>query len=197
MSYRTFLLAACLCAAQTLFAQNERFSYAIRLDFPNFSLPFDNFKENFRNGGLSFEVRYAYAEPTVSRPFGTTQQVLQIGYFRNRYHGDHYFVNTQFAVAPTIGQNLEVGASLGVGYLWASAPGDNFQSDGNGNWATVRNTKGFLTIPLGIRAGYHTKLGSVNWTPFLSYQIMPTIGYNDAIPIGPLNQFSVGNQFKF
>jgi hypothetical protein len=144
--------------------------------------------ENLRNLGLSAGLTYPLnaAETTGLR--------LDLGYWHTRAQGSSVYLQSQFSLHPRLGQKLETGFDLGLGFQLNRGSGMGWARNSEGNWQSSRNQKGLLYVPIGVHLGHRV---TNNWRPFVQYQAQVMIGYNEGFPVFPAHLLSIGQTFKF
>jgi hypothetical protein len=183
------LLAALLvlCLYEGVPAQS-RWQYRLGLNFPAFGLPLHRPAENFRNLGFSAGLAY---------PLNQTESSalrFDLGFNTNRSQGNALYAQAQFSLHPCWGGKVETGFDIGLGYQLLRGAGPGLIRNVEGKWENTPNRHRALFVPFGLHLGYRV---NQRWRPYVQYQVQALMGYNEAFPVFPANQFSIGQTFKF
>lgn len=187
-------LIAC-CVAVSLSAQNDggigsyrNFPIVVTLQFHSLSMPFKDIKSNFSNVGIGLGT-----ELSLNGKHNWAQQISAVWY-RNKAVGNGLLFYTQAAWRPTLFSDVFAEVKAGVGYLYTFRPVEAYRQV-NGEWMPIGHIgKGLLAVPAGVSLGYDNYAPGTYFSPFASYQLLMTKGYNKSIPIVPETLFQVGSR---
>lgn len=117
---------------------------------------------------------------------------LQVGYARNNYQGDALFVQLMGQINPVIAQKVEVGFGVGAGYRFALYPSSSSKWNGD-SWIKGKSFKGMLQTPVQLSLGYRSvRLESLEFRPYVAYQLQTLFGYNPDLSPLPVSNFLLG-----
>lgn len=193
MTLKTFATLMAFSLLTTGFAQDgkqdyKNFPIVVSLQFHAFSLPFRDFKSNFKNLGIGIGT-----EVSLNGKDNWAQQ-LNIVWYRNSALGNGLLMSTQTAWRPTIESEIYSEVRIGAGYLYSFRPTQSYRQI-DGEWISVgRKGKMMLTIPVGVSLGYHNYSSGTQVSPFIGYQFMIVNGYNKSIPIVPETLVQAGTR---
>lgn len=164
------------------------FPLVVSIQFHCLSLPFRDLKSNFSNIGIGLgtEVSYNGKQNFV--------QQLSMVWYHNKAVGNGLFFYSQAAWRPTIASDFYSEVKAGAGYLISFRPAISYKQV-NGNWVSAgHHPKGMLTLPVGISVGNNVYTSGANYSPFVSYQLLITTGYNKSVPIVPETLLQIGTR---
>lgn len=172
------------CLALSVQAQSDPTHYSdfpiiLSVQFHAFTLPFRDVKANFSNVGFGVGTEVSLG--------GSNYWVQQINaiWYHNKALGNGLMLYTQTTWRPGIGSEGFGEVKAGLGYLHSFRPVASLKQV-NGNWVSAGHKgKGMLTLPVGISIGYNSVSNNGMVSPFLTYQFMPVLGYNQSIPVVP------------
>jgi len=173
-----------------LYAQNSappepsKISWYTGIGFENLALPFQDIPSHFSNPGLVLGVQRYYG---ASRRFF---QQAQLGYQHNRDFGSNYAVYSHFGWEQQWLSGLSSRLYLGLGWRYSNHPVDAMRFN-NGIWEASNKGKSQLSIPLGLSLKYSKKATSL-LSPFLNYEVNPSLFYNQTIPAVLFSKLTVG-----
>lgn len=189
------MLAFCfLLVWNQAFTQSEsqteyrNFPIVLTLQFHALSMPFKDFKSNFKNVGFGIGTEVSH------NGFHNWVQQFDIIWIRNKGIGNGILFTTQTAWRPMLGGNVFAEVKAGLGYMKAFRPSESFTQI-DGKWISAgKKGKGMLTVPLGIGTGYYNYSGNMFASPFAAYQLMMVKNYNADIPFVPQSLVQVGSR---
>jgi hypothetical protein len=184
-----FFLATNQTFAQSDGKQDFRnFPIVLIVQFHSMSMPFKDFKSNFRNIGFGIGTEVSH------NGFHNWAQQFDIIWIKNKGIGNGILFSTQTAWRPMIAGNLFAEVKAGLGYMKAFRPSESYNQV-DGNWISVgKKGKGMLTIPVGIGMGYYNYSGNLFASPFAAYQLVLVKNYNTDIPFVPQTLIQVGSR---
>ena len=165
------------------FAQSEvadtdyrNFPIIVSLQFHNFALPFHDLGSNFMHVGISLgtEVSFNGKQNWV--------QQFQAGYYLNKEMGNGFFTYTQTVFRPTVFSNFYPEIKAGIGWQRTFHPVDAYKFE-DGSYVPTPGGKSQLIVPLGVSVGYNKYSEQTYLSPFVSFQVVPSLFYNDGIPL--------------
>jgi len=168
----------------------RNFPLIFTVNFQNFALPFHDLTSNFSHVGFSIG-----SEVSFNGKQNWAQQI-QAGYYFNKDAGNGFFTYTQTVFRPTIYKGLYAEVKAGIGWQRVYHPVDAYEFQ-NGNWTSVAGGKSQLIVPLGISVGYNDYKEKTYAAPFISYQIIPALFYDETIPLNFYSLFQVGTRIHF
>lgn len=194
---RILSLLLCVIAASGLRAQTDvqpsstlcRFPLTASLEFQNFGLPFQNVPAYFTHPGLSVGT-----EINLNKKATLLQQVNG-AFVLNKEMGSSFYLYTQSACRFRIYKPLHGEVKLGLGWQRMGHPTDAFKYV-DGQWTQVTGGKSLLIVPIGFSLSCKLK-GEPAISPFLTYQILPSVGYDDVLPLSFFNLFQAGVRVHF
>lgn len=168
----------------------RNFPILISLQFQNLASPFHDLKGNFSNIGLlvGTEVSFNGKQNWV--------QQFQTGFFFNKNAGNGLMLLTQTVYRPTVFQHFYPEIKAGIGWQRIYHPVDSYEFQ-NGNWESIPGGKSQLIVPLGISIGYNDYKEGIYLSPYISYQVIPALNYNDVIPLNFYSLVQVGTRIHF
>lgn len=168
----------------------RNFPLTVGIQFQNFALPLRDLKSNFTHVGF-----FVGTEFKLDNKANWVQQ-FQVGFYLNREIGNGIFVFTQSAFRPELTDDFYPELKLGIGWQRVFHPGPAYAFR-EGAWQTVRDGKSQLIVPLGISAGYDPRKTDTYAAPFVSYQLVPALFYNDVLPLNFYSLFQAGSRIHF
>jgi len=171
-------------------ADYRNFPLIVSLQFQNFALPFHDLGSNFTHVGIAIGT-----EMSLNGKQNIVQQV-QLGYYLNKEAGNGFFTYTQTIYRPTIFKNFYAEIKGGVGWQRVFHPVDAYEFH-DGKWELTQGGKSQLIIPLGISIGYSDYKPDTYASPYISYQVIPALFYDETIPLNFYSLFQVGTQIHF
>jgi len=123
-------------------------------------------------------------------------QQIQAGYYFNRDAGNGIMAYTQTIYRPTIVDHFYAEVKVGLGWQRVFHPVDAYVFE-NGQYVSTAGGKSQLIVPIGISVGYNDYKESTYAAPFISYQVIPALFYNDGIPLNFYSLFQVGTRIHF
>lgn len=176
-------------AQDTITAQTQyrNFPIIVGLQFQNLAMPFHDLKSNFTHPGLSVGT-----ELGLNKKKNLLVQ-LQTAYYRNKEAGNGFFICTQFIYRPVVFKHLYSEIKAGIGWQRIYHPVQAYEFK-NGNWVSVGGGKSQLIVPLGISIGYNTVALRTFISPFISYQVIPALFYDETIPLNFYSLFQFGTR---
>ncbi len=192
------LIGTLLLTSPTVRAQNNpeptdgyrNFPLVVGVQFQNFALPFKDWKSNFTHIGF-----FVGTEVSLNGKHTWIQQ-FQAGYYLNREMGNGFFALTQSVYRPAVFDPFYPEVKAGIGWLRVGHPTDTYAFQ-NGKWEKAAGGKSQLIVPLGVSAGYNFDNPETSVSPFVSYQILPALFYNDVIPLNFYTLIQAGSRVQF
>lgn len=180
-----------LIAIQGFSQSPSRLNYNIKFSMQGYNLPLKQLMDNFKNPGIALGIAYGY---DVGH---STSQSLNIGWLNHAEHGNAIYLSTQFHYRPSIGK-IKPGIGLGVGRIIYFNNSNPLYDMVGARWEKSRSqSEGRWIAPLTADVGYQLDLGKYyQVTPFIGYEIIPTIKYNNAFPVLPSSLLTVGSRFN-
>ncbi|MEP7127747.1 MAG: hypothetical protein ABI729_02715 [Chitinophagales bacterium] len=192
----TFIICL-LLLLQTTFSQAQdsvapetdyrNFPIIVSVQFQNFALPFHDLKSNFTHVGIALGT-----EVSLNGKQNWAQQ-FQAGYYFNKDAGNGFFTYTQTVYRPTVFKHFYPEVKAGIGWQRVFHPVETFEYS-NGQLTSTPGGKSQLIVPLGISVGYNNYSTKTYLSPFISYQVMPALFYNDGIPLSFYSLFQIGTR---
>lgn len=179
--------------AQTTENSNNKyrnFPLIVSLNFQNFALPFKDMGSNFSHAGILIGT-----EVSLNGKQNWVQQ-FQAGYYFNRDAGNGIIACTQTVYRPTLFDNFYAEVKAGLGWQRVFHPVDAYVY-GNGQYISTAGGKSQLLVPVGISVGYNDYKETTYVSPFISYQVIPALFYNDGIPLSFYSLIQVGTRIHF
>ena len=168
----------------------RNFPLIVSVQFQNLAYPFHDIKSNFGHVGfaLGTEVSYNGKQNWV--------QQFQAGYFLNKDAGNGFFAMTQAVYRPTVFEHFYPEVKAGIGWQRTFHPVEAYEFV-DGSYVTKKGGKSQLIVPLGITIGYSKYKEDTYVSPFISYQVIPALFYNDGIPLNFYSLFQLGTRIHF
>ena len=166
-----------------------KFSLIASVDFQNFSLPLHDMKSYFTHPGISIG-----AETKLNRQ-STINQQLNGAFVVNKEMGSSFYIYTQTAFRFRIYHSLYGESKLGVGWQRDFHSTDAYEFK-NGAWTKIHGGKSLLIIPVGISFSYKLNKDE-KFVPFISYQVLPSLFYDDVLPLSFYNIIQAGVRVHF
>lgn len=189
-----FIIMALVLHCFSGYAQSENverysdFPIIVTLQFQALAMPFRDMKSNFSNIGIGLGT-----EVSLNDRNNLVQQVSLI-WFNNRNAGNSLLFMAQPAWRPQIFRDWFLELKLGAGYLYAFRPVESYRLE-NGRWVSVgKKGKGMLAIPAGFSIGRLFTINDTLISPFMSYQMMALVGYNESILAMPETIIQIGSR---
>ncbi|MBX7109657.1 MAG: hypothetical protein K1X61_13480 [Chitinophagales bacterium] len=176
--------------AATSDADYRNFPVIISLQFQNFALPFQDLKSNFGHVGIALGT-----EVSLNGKQNWAQQ-FQAGFYFNKDAGNGFFTYTQTVYRPAFFKHFFPELKAGIGWQRIFHPVQTFEYQ-NGQVTAVKGGKSQLMVPLGISVGYNKYSTKTYVSPFISYQVVPALFYNDGIPLNFYSLVQVGTRIHF
>ncbi|MFI5134922.1 MAG: hypothetical protein ACHQD9_03615 [Chitinophagales bacterium] len=193
LSFFFILLLQSISQAQDSKNSNKdyrNFPLTVTVQFQNLALPFRDLGSNFSHVGISVGT-----EVSLNGKQNWAQQ-FQAGFYLNRDAGNGFFTYTQTVYRPTVFKHFYPEVKVGVGWQRVFHPVDAYVYE-NGNYVSTAGGKSQLIVPLGISIGYNDYSTNTYASPFISYQVIPALSYNDGIPLNFYSLFQVGTRIHF
>jgi len=193
LTLSTMLLSLTISQAQTTEDSNKdyrNFPLIVSVQFQNFSMPFKDLGSNFSHVGIALGT-----EVSLNGKQNWAQQ-FQVGYYLNKEAGNGFFTYTQTVYRPTIYKHFFAEVKAGVGWQRVFHPVDAYEFQ-NGTWTSVTGGKSQLIVPLGISVGYNDYSTNTYVAPFISYQVIPSLFYDETIPLNFYSLFQIGTRIHF
>jgi hypothetical protein len=197
---KTFLLSLFLVLTLQSYSQGQtadnsekdyrNFPLIVSIQFQNFALPLKDLGSNFSNVGFAIGT-----EVSLNGKQNWAQQ-FQAGYYFNRDAGNGFFTYTQTVYRPTLFNDFYAEVKFGLGWQRVFHAVDAYVYE-NGNYVSTAGGKSQLIVPLGISLGYNDYKQNTYAAPFISYQVIPALFYNDGIPLNFYSLFQVGTRIHF
>jgi len=168
----------------------RNFPIIVSLQFQNLASPFHDLKGNFSNVGLLVGTEVSY-----NGKQNWTQQ-FRAGFYFNRNAGNGLMLFTQTVYRPTIFTYFYPEIKAGIGWQRIYHPVTAYEFE-NGDWEKTPGGKSQFIVPLGISAGYSKHKEGTYLSPFISYQLIPAVGYDKVIPLNFYSLFEVGTRIHF
>lgn len=183
-----WLLPATAMAQMEEHAEDYRnFPIIVSLQFQNFALPFHDLGSNFMHVGIALGT-----EVSLNGRQNWVQQ-FQAGYYLNKELGNGFFTYTQTVFRPTVFNYFYPEVKAGIGWLRTFHPVEAYKFE-NGNYEPVAGGRSQLMVPLGVSFGYNKYSEQTYLSPFVSFQVVPALFYNDGIPLSFYSFFQVGTR---
>ncbi len=197
MIIRKFILAVLLAFAFKLEAQEINTSrklfksreLALAAIFQNFALPFYDIGSNFTHPG----VKIGMGGNLNSKE--NLWLSAEISAYRNSDMGNGHWLGSQFSYRPNLPNYIQPTMNIGLTWLKSYHPVNIYRWE-NGEWTECRKGKSQLLIPIGIGLEYKKNNSQPKFKPFVSYQIMPALFFNDILPISFYTLFEAGIKYK-
>ena len=168
----------------------RNFPIIISVQFQNLALPFQDLKSNFGHVGIALGT-----EVSLNGKQNWVQQ-FQAGFYLNKNAGNGFFAYTQTVYRPAIFKHFFPELKAGLGWQRVFHPVEAFEY-ANGQLSSTYGGKSQLMVPLGIGVGYNNYSSKTYLSPFISYQVVPALFYNDGIPLNFYSLFQVGTRIHF
>jgi hypothetical protein len=162
-----------------------RLPLSIGFQFQNFALPFKDIKSNFTHPGL-----FIGTEIVLNKRGNLIQQIHLAGYL-NKEMGEGFQLYSQISYRPGILKHLHPELKIGIGWTRTYHPVDAYRYE-KGKWVKTADGKSQLIIPVGLGIEYSRSLIKPHIVPFLCYQVIPDLFYNDIIPLSFHNVIQMG-----
>jgi hypothetical protein len=107
--------------------------------------------------------------------------------------GNGFAIYTQTNYRPMIYNYFYIEIKAGLGWQRIYHPVDAYEFK-NGNWEKTIGGKSQLIVPLGFSIGYDCNSTKNHIAPFITYQIIPALFYNDTVPLNFYSFFQVGTR---
>lgn len=169
--------------------KNSKFPLITSVEFQNFALPFYDMKSYFTHPGISIGT-----EKKLNRKSTIIQQVNGACVV-NKEMGSSLYAYTQTAFRFRIYRPLYGEFKLGAGWQQDFHSTDAYEYT-NGDWVKINGGKSLLIIPLGVSFSYERNKNE-KYVPFISSQILPSLFYDDVLPISFYNLFQAGIRMHF
>jgi hypothetical protein len=191
---RTLVLILILSAKMVyLFGQQEaevpksfqQIDLTASILFQNFSLPFNDVQSNFNHPGLSIGV-----ETNLNRKQNLFLQTGFAGYL-NKQMGNGFLITSQTVYRPNLFNYLHPEIKFGLGWLRSYHPVNAYEF-ADGEWSKKSGGKSQLIIPIGIGLEYKNNFSHSMCRPYISYQIIPNLFYNNVLPLSFYTLVEVG-----
>jgi hypothetical protein len=168
----------------------RNFPLIFSIQFQNFALPFHDLGSNFTHVGFAIGT-----EVSFNGKQNWVQQV-QAGIFLNKESGNGFFTYTQTVYRPAVFHHFFPELKAGIGWQRVFHPVESYKFE-NGSWVSSLGGKSQLIVPLGISIGYSNYHEHTYAAPFISYQVIPALFYNDGIPLSFYSLFQLGTRIHF
>ena len=168
----------------------RNFPIIVSVNFQNFALPFKDMNSNFSHVGILLGT-----EVSLNGKQNWVQQ-FQAGYYFNNDAGNGIIAYTQTIYRPTIVDHFYGEIKAGIGWQRVFHPVDAYVYE-NDQYVSTAGGKSQLLVPLGISIGYDDYKEKTYLSPFISYQVIPALFYNDGIPLSFYSLFQVGTRIHF
>lgn len=167
----------------------RKFPIIVGLQFQNFTMPFKDLGSNFTHPGMNMGSELSYNNK------GTLIQQAIIGAYLNREIGKGIYLSTQFGYRPKIYNNFYGELKVGLSYLRVYHPTQAYKYE-NGDWKEVIGGKSQIGIPIDFGFGHSFTSNLGELSPFISYQILPALYYNETLPVNIYSSFLIGLRTK-
>lgn len=157
----------------------------VAAQFQNFSLPLHDLGSHFSHPGILLG-----SEITLNKKKNLSQQ-LHLTIYRNKEMGNGIMLCTQTAFRPKIYKNFYGEIKGGAGWMRSWHPVQAWRFE-EGEWVETGGGKSQLVIPIGISAEYRIQTRSLVLVPSIGYQILPTLFYNDVLPLSFYSTIQAG-----
>jgi hypothetical protein len=168
--------------------ETRQYPIIIGILFQNFAMPLRDLESNFSHTGLSVG-----SEVRLNRR-GTLIQNLQVGAYRNREMGNGLFAISQFVFRPTLTKRVFGELKAGLGGLRLAHPSQAWRFE-EGKWKQVTGGSFQLLIPFEVGFGLEFSTANQSISPFISYQVVPALFYNDTVPLSVYSNIVIGVRF--
>lgn len=168
----------------------RNFPIILSVQFQNFALPFHDLKSNFTHVGIALGT-----EVSLNGKQNWAQQ-FQAGFYLNKDAGNGFFTHTQTVYRPTVFQHFYPELKAGIGWQRVFHPVDAYEFV-DGKYVSTAGGKSQVIVPLGISIGYNNYSTKTYLSPFISYQVIPALFYNESIPLSFYSLFQVGTRIHF
>ena len=166
-----------------------KYPLVVSVDFQNFGLPLHDMTSYFTHPGISIGT-----ELKLNRK-STINLQLNGAFVVNKEMGSALYIYTQTAFRLRIYRSLYGEFKLGVGWQQDFHPTNAYEFK-NGDWEKVNGGKSLLITPVGISFSYKPKK-TEKFVPFISYQVLPSLFYNDVLPLSFHNIIQAGVRIQF
>ena len=175
--------------AQTSSKQDYRnFPIVLSVQFHSLAFPLKDLTSNFKNVGIGIGTEIA-----LGSKHNWAQQ-FQLSWYRNKQAGNGVLVYTQSSWRPTLVSHVYSELKAGFGFTYNFRPVESFKQD-NGEWTSVGHKgKWLFTVPIGISLGYNDFSNNTYVAPFVSYQVLASLGYAKGIPVITNSLFQLGTR---
>jgi len=193
MGHKLFALAIASLAGLLGYGQDTtsitkpftRFDLAASLDFQNFALPLYDVKSNFTHPGL-----YSGLETNLNKKQNLLLQA-GIGIYLNKEMGNGFFIMDQVTYKPHIFNCIHPEIKFGIGWLRSYHPVKAYKFEG-GEWVETPGGKSQLIFPIGLGIEYKKKGAQTPIRPFIFYQAIPNLFYDQVLPLSFYTLFEFG-----
>lgn len=168
----------------------RNFPLIVSLQFQNFALPFHDLSSNFSHVGISVGTELSFNGKQK------WAQQIQAGFYLNKEAGNGFFTYTQTVYRPTIFKHFYSEVKAGIGWQRVFHPVDAYVFE-SGKWIKRVGGKSQLMVPLGISIGYNDYKANTYASPFISYQVIPALFYDETIPLNFYSLFQIGTRIHF
>ena len=175
---------------QKLNSTNLHFPLIVSVNFQNFALPFRDLESNFSHPGFTLGTELSLNKKR------TLVQQLHTGIYRNREAGNGIIAFTQFAFRPKVFTFFYTELKAGAGWQRSYHPVAAYEFE-DGQWQRKTGGKSQLIVPLGLTIGYRDKHAPARLAPFITYQVIPSLFYNDVIPLNFYSFIQIGSIIHF
>ena len=192
------LLSFLICCSSLDYGQDtaagtknyRNFPLIVSIQFQNFALPFHDLNSNFTHIGFALGT-----EVSLNGKQNWAQQ-LQVGYYLNKEAGNGFFIYTQTVYRPTLFNHFYPELKAGIGWQRVFHPVNAYEFK-DGQWVSDAGGKSQVIVPIGISVGYNKYSEKTYASPFISYQVIPALFYNDGIPLSFYSLIQVGTRIHF
>jgi len=165
----------------------RNFPLIVSVNFQNLAMPFKDLGSNFSHVGILVGT-----EVSLNGKQNWAQQI-QAGYYFNHDAGNGFMAYTQTIYRPSIAHHFYAEVRAGLGWQRVFHPVVAYKYE-NGQYVSAPGGKSQLIVPLGISFGYNNYKEKTYVSPFISYQVIPALFYNEGIPLNFYSLFQVGTR---
>ncbi|MFD2203228.1 hypothetical protein [Shivajiella indica] len=175
-----FLFSIHVSKGQTESRSDYRnFPIVLSIQFHSLSMPFKDFKSNFKNMGFGIGT-----EVSLNGSLDWVQQ-FDLIWIKNKGIGNSFLFSSQAAWRPMISNGIYTEIKFGLGYMLSRHPSPSWKQK-DGKWApSEKQRKGMIALPVGIGLGYYKYSPNMFVSPFAGYQVMLLSKYNQTLPVVP------------
>jgi hypothetical protein len=120
---------------------------------------------------------------------------LNAAFVINKEMGSSFYIYTQTAYRFRIYRPLFGEFKFGAGWQRNFHPADAYEYK-NGNWKSIEGGKSIVIVPVGVSLFYKQNKEE-KLIPFISFQAIPSLFYNETLPLSFYNIFQAGVKIYF